>query len=82
MTGLGVDKICRRAGHDQIQTTMGYLKQAEDLTGNLGEPFGALPKELIGSGGVSVFRSAPLNDSNDLRRRARDSNPWNTCMLT
>ncbi|MCW5831346.1 MAG: tyrosine-type recombinase/integrase [Labilithrix sp.] len=48
MTGLGVDKIMRRAGHDMVQTTMGYVKQAEDLTGDLGTPFGRLPASLIG----------------------------------
>ena len=45
LTGLGVDKIMRRAGHDNIQTTMGYLKLAEDLSGDLGEPFAPLPDE-------------------------------------
>ena len=82
MTGLGVDKICRRAGHDQIQTTMGYVKQAEDLSGDLGLPFGPLPATLSSSGGVSVFRSAGSNDPVDLRRRARDSNPWEACTST
>lgn len=47
MTGLGVDKIMRRAGHDRVQTTMGYVKQAEDVGGELGEPLGALPLELV-----------------------------------
>lgn len=42
ISGLGVDKISRRAGHDMIQTTMGYVKQAADLTGDLGVPFGPL----------------------------------------
>lgn len=36
MTGLDVAKIKRRAGHDKIDTTDGYVKQAEDLTGDLG----------------------------------------------
>ena len=48
VSGLGVDKIMRRAGHDTVQTTMGYVKQAEDLTGDLGVPFGPLPEALIG----------------------------------
>jgi hypothetical protein len=38
----------RRAGHDQIQTTMGYVKLAEDLTGDLGTPFSPLPPSLVG----------------------------------
>jgi hypothetical protein len=56
MTGLGVDKISRRAGHDMIQTTMGYVKQAEDLTGDLGAPFGPLPASLVATAdSVSPF---------------------------
>jgi hypothetical protein len=39
MMGLGVDRIMRRAGHDMVQTSMGYVKQAEDLSGELGAPF-------------------------------------------
>jgi len=56
MSGLGIDKIMRRAGHDGIQTTMGYVKQTEDLTGDLGQPFAPLPKELTSFGlfGFSV----------------------------
>jgi hypothetical protein len=65
---------------------MGYVKQAEDLTGDLGEPFAALPESLIrggeGFGRVSVFRSPAPNDSGTLRRRARDSNPWYACTYT
>jgi integrase len=49
MTGLGVDKIMRRAGHDMVQTTMGYVKQTEDLTGDLGVPFAPLPTSLLES---------------------------------
>lgn len=72
MTGLGVDKISRRAGHDTIQTTMGYLKQAEDLSGDLGVPFGPLPESLIGNWPNWV---PPSQDSRGSLRRARDSNP-------
>ena len=65
MTGLGVDEIMRRAGHDTVQTTMGYVKLAEDLGGQLGEPFGALP-ESLGTGissGESSREGPVLNDS-------------------
>ena len=51
MSGLGVDKICRRAGHDDVNTSMGYVKLAEDLSGNLGAPFAPLPATLVGTGG-------------------------------
>lgn len=34
----GIDTVCiqRRTGHDDINTTLGYVKQAEDLGGRLG----------------------------------------------
>ena len=47
MMGLGVDRMMRRAGHDVVQTTMGYVKLAEDMTGELGVPFGPLPASLV-----------------------------------
>lgn len=78
LSGLGVDKIMRRAGHDTVQTTMGYVKQAEDLTGDLGIPFGSVPQSLIApvsSVPVSAFRIDASNDSASFWRRARDSNP-------
>jgi hypothetical protein len=31
------------------RTTLGYVKMAEDLTGSIGEPFPALPGELLGA---------------------------------
>ena len=106
MSGIGVDRIMRRAGHEHIQTTMGYVKQAEDLGGPLGAPFAPLPESLgtpapagienelskppdpstrkprRSIGGVSAFRSDAPNDSGTLRRRARDSNPWEACTST
>lgn len=47
LAGVDVSRISRRAGHRDIQTTMGYVKQAEDLGGTLGKPFGRLPSELV-----------------------------------
>ena len=74
MSGVGVDKIMRRAGHDMVQTTMGYVKQAEDLTGDLGTPFGPLPSELLTVSGSteSIHRVANLSRSLSGRR---DLNP-------
>ncbi len=85
MTGLGVDKIMRRAGHDVIQTTMGYVKQAEDVGGELGEPFAPLPEELLASvsgppnpvpsGRVGPSIGPNWPNPSKLLRRGRDSNP-------
>lgn len=41
-------KIQRRAGHKMFDTTAGYIREAENLTVGFGEPFPALPAELIG----------------------------------
>jgi hypothetical protein len=35
LAGVDVTKTQRRAGHDHITTTMGYVKQAEDITGRI-----------------------------------------------
>jgi integrase len=47
LAGLDVSRIARRAGHEDLRMTMKYVKQAEDLTGMLGVPFGPLPRELV-----------------------------------
>ena len=44
LAGVPIQHMQRRAGHDDMNTTMGYVKEAEDLTGgSLGEPFAPLP---------------------------------------
>ncbi len=47
MAGVDIVKVQRRAGHDEVSTTIGYVKQAEDLGGTMGEPFAALPPSLL-----------------------------------
>jgi hypothetical protein len=47
LAGIDTAKIQRRAGHDEISTTIGYIKAAEDLSGALGEPFQPLPAALL-----------------------------------
>ena len=47
LQGVDVAKMQRRAGHDSISTTLGYVKAAEDLTGSIGEPFPRLPATLL-----------------------------------
>lgn len=80
MTGLGVDKIMRRAGHDELGTTMGYVKLAEDLSGDLGEAFGPLPPALLeevwGSGLVSAFRIENPSETREIQCTGRDLNPY------
>ena len=47
LAGVDVVKVQRRAGHDAIQTTMGYVKAAEDISGTVGAPFAELPRSLV-----------------------------------
>lgn len=47
IAGVDVVKIQRRAGHDSLETTMGYVKAAEDVTGTVGTPFPELPSSLV-----------------------------------
>ncbi len=51
LQGVDVAKMQRRAGHDAISTTLGYVKMAEDLTGTIGEPFPPLPSPLLEDSG-------------------------------
>ncbi len=53
LAGVDVVKNQRRAGHDEISTTMGYVKVAEDIGGAIGEPFPPLPSSLVGPSGIS-----------------------------
>ncbi len=80
MTGLGVDKILRRAGHESIATTLGYVKRAKDLGGELGEPFAPLPAALLGETDRAKDWAKPATSSTaawkfqaESRRRGRDS---------
>ena len=47
LSNVDVGKMQRRAGHDSLETTMGYVKAAEDLSGAAGQPFPALPAGLL-----------------------------------
>ena len=62
-----------------VQTTMGYVKQAEDIAGDLGVAFGPLPDGLTdppeGSGRSGQVLASQLNDSDTLECRRRESNP-------
>ncbi len=48
LAGVSVIAMQRRAGHRKLDTTAGYVKEPEDLTGNMGIPFAPLPQNLIG----------------------------------
>ena len=49
-------KIMQRLGHRNFNTTMLYVREAEQLRAGFGEPFGALPESLLGSG-ISITES-------------------------
>jgi hypothetical protein len=47
LDGVDVVRMQRRAGHENVATTIAYVKQAEDVAGTLGKPFGPLPMSLV-----------------------------------
>jgi integrase len=47
LAGVPLQAMQRRAGHQEIETTLGYVKMAEDLTGKVGTPFAPLPRDLV-----------------------------------
>jgi len=75
MSGVPMQAIMSRAGHYAIQTTLGYVKRAEDLSGGkLGQPFAPLPASLVDPSAVHPL-GHPEGVSSKLLRRGRDSNP-------
>ena len=79
---LGTDSfvIAHQAGHKSPDTTWGsYIKRGPDLRQRHGEPFAALPADLLevrkGSGRVLASQPERVSDSESLQRRGRDSNP-------
>jgi integrase len=62
VAGIDVVKMQRRAGHDEISTTLGYVKAAEDLSGAAGVPFPTLPTQLV-CPSVWVKRAVPPRGS-------------------
>ena len=57
LTGVDIAKMQRRAGHDEISTTMDYVKAAEDVTGTIGEPFPPLPACLVAPDEIDVEKA-------------------------
>ncbi len=45
--GLDGTKLMRRAGHETFETTLGYIREAENLTAAFGRPFPPLPAGLL-----------------------------------
>jgi hypothetical protein len=54
LSGLDVARIQRGAGHDDVQTTLAYVKTLEDIKGKVGIPFPPLPVELLGQASGQV----------------------------
>lgn len=61
--GVALAKMQRRAGHDHISTTLGYVKAAEDFSAEgIGVPFGPLPSAMLGSVTASVTKATPAGN--------------------
>ena len=69
LQGVDLAKMQRRAGHERIETTSGYVKAAEDLTGSIGEPFPRLPEELVGTQIAACTPPVPCTPSDPLDTR-------------
>jgi hypothetical protein len=67
----------RRAGHDNITTTIGYVKTGEDVAGSIGEPFLPLPACLVSPEAVDVARATVWADDGT-RKRYRPSKKADT----
>jgi integrase len=70
LRGTSPERIQARAGHANFDTTLGYVKEVEDLRGDLGEPFGALPFAPLPEGASAVAEAAETAD-----RRSGPSSP-------
>jgi integrase len=75
LSGLSLHAIQRRCGHEDIDTTNGYVKMAEDLSGTIGQPFPPLPAALLRR--REPLPKARLSDADraENKCRRRESNP-------
>jgi len=78
--GLDLLKIMQRAGHSETETTMVYVREAENLRDGFGEPFPVLPLEALGVSLSSAAPALPADGKAELadglaQRGGRDSNP-------
>jgi hypothetical protein len=73
--GLDPAKIQRRAGHSTVETTMGYIREAESFAGEaFGTPFPPLPLALLG--GTPGVLLAAANPSNLVAAGSVDGTSW------
>jgi hypothetical protein len=64
-------RIMQRAGHRNFSTTQGYIREAEALGENVGQPFGALRASLLsGDSEPAEAESAADESSNESSRGA------------
>ena len=85
LASVDVVKMQRRAGHDTIQTTMGYVRAAEDVSGAAGSPFPELPRNLVwpndwtsSSAEDHVFRPEMV-PAQGFDSRCTESTKWTEC---
>jgi hypothetical protein len=74
LAGVDLATIRRRAGHDDVATSDGYVKAAEDVTGSIGEPFPPLLACLVAPEALDVAKARVwANDWARKRYRALES---------
>lgn len=67
-------KMMQAAGHKDFETTMAYIRTADQVRSGFGDVFPTLPAELLGPENRPENRPTEPNSSESLCRR-RDSNP-------
>ncbi len=69
LDGVEPLKMMQRAGHSTFSTTLGYVREAEVVGVDVGQPFGPLPGALLGreSPGRSARKRATPRESQDSR---------------
>ena len=70
MRGDDALKIMKAAGHTNVATTMGYVRDAEQVSADFGEVFPPLPSRLLSAGSTPANRS-----SNRSRRKNKSKKP-------
>lgn len=74
--GTDVIKLQRRAGHETAQTTLGYVKEAEDRSALVGAVFPPLPSNLLERGAISPEISPSKDPRNRKARATKREKRW------
>ncbi len=66
--GASTRSITHRAGHNDFKTTQGYIREAETLGRNVGEPFPPLPRSLVEWSGKGPAEGGPGSQLSEMTK--------------